>query len=82
MDSIKNSANFELSFIYFCEQYAWFTRVHLIVLCWSKARERAPIFGPMHWLPRQRQYYWEIVFLASQSYTQIIKILNDLCAHI
>ena len=25
MDSIKNSANFELSFIYFCEQYAWFT---------------------------------------------------------
>ena len=26
MDSIKNSANFELSFIYFCEQYAWFNR--------------------------------------------------------
>ena len=25
MDSIKNSANFELCFIYFYEKYAWFT---------------------------------------------------------
>ena len=25
MDSIKNSANFGLCFIYFYEQYAWFT---------------------------------------------------------
>ena len=24
MDSIKNSANFEVSFIYFYEHYAWF----------------------------------------------------------
>ena len=29
MDSIKNSANFELSFIYFYEQYAWFTAADL-----------------------------------------------------
>ena len=27
MDSIENSANFELCFIYFYEQYAWFTEV-------------------------------------------------------
>ena len=31
MDSIKNSANFELSFIYFCEQYAWFTASSVLV---------------------------------------------------
>ena len=41
MEYIKNSANFELSFIYFCEQYAWFTDAdtQLLLLSCSSAQQ-------------------------------------------
>ena len=58
MDSIKNSANFELSFIYFYEQYAWFICGKACNTFYTPSRDNTGTqFVDLSWLAKLKEWY-------------------------